>query len=69
MGTDEAKQTYILRGAVAECVNAIARRRALRQFNVRGRLKARAVMLWHALAHNLRRALTLAPRIALGGAT
>lgn len=68
MGTDEARQTYILRGAVAECVNAIARNRALRQFNVRGRIKARAVMLWHALAHNLRRALVLAPHIALGGA-
>lgn len=68
MGTPEARATYIQRAATAECVNAIARNRALKQFNVRGRLKAQAVMLWHALAHNLRRALTIAPTIALGAA-
>lgn len=68
MGIDEAKATYVLRAATAECVNAIARNRALKQFNVRGRLKARAVLLWHALAHNLRRALTIAPTVALGAA-
>lgn len=66
MGTDEAKATYLWRGATAECVNAIARNRGLQQFNVRGRVKVRAVLLWHAIAHNLRRALTLAPAAALG---
>ena len=68
MGTDDAKAACVLRGATAECVNAIARDRALQQSNVRGRLKARAVLLWHAIAHNLRRALTLASTVALGAA-
>lgn len=69
MGTDEAKAAYRGRGATAECVNAIARNRAVQQLNVRGRLKARAVLLWNAIAHNLRRATTLAPQVALGVAT
>jgi hypothetical protein len=27
----------------------------LQRFNVRGMIKARAVLLWHVLAHNLKR--------------
>ena len=46
MGTDEAKQIfYKERTSTAECVNAIARNRGLRQFNVRGLVKAKAVIL------------------------
>ena len=59
MGTDEAKEIYKERASTAECVNAIARNRGLRQFLVRGLAKVRAVALWYALAHNLMRALTL----------
>ena len=68
MGEDDAKAAYVQRGSTAECVNAIARNRALQQYTVRGRLKTRAVLLWHALAHNLRRAMTLAPHVALEAA-
>jgi len=59
MGTPEARQIYKLRGATAECVNAIARNRGLQQLRVRGLVKARAVLLWYAIAHNLMRRLSL----------
>jgi transposase len=59
MGTDEAKQIYKERAATAECVNAIARNRGLRQFTVRGLLKAKAVILWYVIAHNLMRTIAL----------
>ncbi|MFH1732323.1 MAG: transposase, partial [Planctomycetota bacterium] len=59
MGTDAAKEIYKERASTAECVNAIARNRGLRQFLVRGLKKVRAVALWYALAHNLMRAVTL----------
>ena len=59
MGTAEAKEIYKQRAATAECVNAIARNRNLWFIRVRGLVKARAIALWYALAHNLRRALAL----------
>ena len=59
MATPEAQQIYRERAATAECVNAIARNRGLTAFRVRGRLKARAVLVWYALAHNLMRAASL----------
>jgi transposase len=59
MGTDAAKTVYKLRAATAECINAIARNRGLQQFRVRGLQKARAVLLWFALAHNLMRSVEL----------
>jgi transposase len=55
MGTPAAKELYKERASTAECVNAIARNRGLRQFLVRGLEKVRAVALWYALAHNLMR--------------
>jgi transposase len=55
MATDEAKEIYRERAASAEWVNAQARNRGLRQFGVRGMVKAKAVVLWYALAHNLMR--------------
>ena len=57
MGTEQAKTVYKQRAATAECVNAQARNRGLRQFLVRGIEKVRAVLLWYALAHNLLRAV------------
>ena len=59
MGTDEAKQIYKQRAASIECTNAHLRNRGLQRFNVRGLGKARAVLLWHALAHNLKRMMAL----------
>ncbi len=46
MATDQAKAIYRERAATAECVNALARGRALVQLTVRGRIKALAVALW-----------------------
>lgn len=69
MATDEAKTIYKERAATAECVNALARNRGLQRFPVRGLRKARAIALWHALAHNLMRAVALraaaAARVAM----
>ena len=59
MGTDEAKQVYKERAASIECTNAHLRNRGLQRFNVCSLSKARAVLLWHALAHNLRRMMAL----------
>ena len=58
MGTEEAKEIYKERAATAECVNAIARNRGLRQFTVRGLEKIKTVVLWYVLAHNMMRAHT-----------
>jgi len=64
MGTPEAQAIYKERAATAECVNAQARSRGLRQLPVRGLAKVRVIALWYALAHNLMRAFALG---ALGG--
>jgi len=68
MGMAAAKEIYKERASTAECVNAIARNRGLRQFLVRGLSKVRAVALWFALAHNLMRAVALRaqPAVAIG---
>ncbi|HEX5138752.1 MAG TPA: IS1182 family transposase [Planctomycetota bacterium] len=67
MGTAEAKEIYKERAATAECVNAIARNRGLRQFLVRGAGKATAIVLWFALAHNMMRGVELLGSWARGG--
>jgi hypothetical protein len=59
MASDEAKAIYRQRAATAECVNALARNRGLQRFPVRGLWKAKAVALWYALAHNLKRGFAL----------
>ena len=63
MSSDLAKTLYVRRGATVECANAQLRRRGLARLNVCGLAKARAVLLWHALAHNLMRmrSLQIAP--------
>jgi hypothetical protein len=53
MQTEAAKVIYKLRAQTIEWANAGVRQRGLRQFGVRGQLKARAVLLWFALIHNL----------------
>lgn len=59
MASDQARAIYKERGASVECANAQLRRRDLWRFNVCGLLKARAVLMWHALAHNLQRMIAL----------
>lgn len=59
MGTTEGKEIYKQRAATAECANANVRNRGLVRLIVRGARKVRAVLLWHALAHNVLRALAL----------
>jgi transposase len=68
MQTEEAKTIYKERASTAECVNAIARNRGLRQFLVRGLRKTRAVALWYVLAHNMMRSFALgqAAKLATG---
>lgn len=59
MGTEEAKAIYKERAATAECVNALSRNRGLHQLPVRGRLKAKVILLWQALVQNLMRMFAL----------
>lgn len=66
MGSAEAQRAYRERGATAEWVNAGTRHRGLYQVRVRGRLKVLAVLLWQALADNLRRAVALRASRAAG---
>jgi transposase len=58
MASDSGKQTYRKR-AEHECVNARGRRMGLQQLTVRGKQKARTVLLWFALAHNMLRSFAL----------
>ena len=54
MGTAAAKETYKLRAATAECVNAQARaQEGVQQSAVRGLAKNRCLAVWVALTHNL----------------
>jgi transposase len=55
MASDEGRAIYQQRAATSEWVNAGARGRGLQQIPVRGRAKARAIALWHAIGHNLTR--------------
>ncbi len=64
MVTPEAKEIYKQRAATVECVNAQARNRGLQRLLVRGLHKARVVLLWFAIAHNLMRSLSLGAGLA-----
>src|SRR3954467_1658327 len=64
MGTAEAKEIYKQRAATVECVNAQARNRGLQRLLVRGLEKARAILLWFAIAHNVVRSLSLGAGLA-----
>jgi transposase len=59
MQTEVAKAKYKQRAATVEWANALARNRGLYRLLVRGIRKARAVLLWYALAHNLLQGLNL----------
>jgi transposase len=62
MGTTKAKKIYKERAATAECVNAQARNRGLRQFMVRGLGKVKSVATWFAIAQNMARSFALQPQ-------
>jgi transposase len=59
METDEAKAIYKQRGPTAEWVNAQFRNQGLLRILVRGAKKALAVVLLHAITHNMRRGWAL----------
>lgn len=64
MQTDEAKQQYRYRGAIAERINADLRtHRTLDSLGVRGLPKVHAWALWLALAHNMMRSMELVPHL------
>lgn len=65
MGTKTAKKIYKERAATAECVNAQARNRGLRQFVVRGLAKVKTVATWFAITQNMARSFALQPRPAV----
>lgn len=60
MATDAAQVIYKLRAQTIEWANAGLRQRGLYAFRVRGARKARSVLTWFALIHNLLRGLALA---------
>ena len=64
MVTAEAKAKYKDRAATVEWANALLRQRGLQRFLVRGIHKARAVLLWFVLAHNLMQTIALRQRRA-----
>ena len=68
MNEDAAKDIYKERAATAECTNAQARNRGLRQFLVRGVDKVKAVAFLHGLTHNMVCGWRLIP-IAAGNPT
>ena len=57
--TSEAGKALYKQRAQAECPNAWARRMGLTRLLMRGKDKARAVLLWFALAHNMLRGFAL----------
>jgi hypothetical protein len=62
--TPRAKHPFRVCAATSECANAIARNRGFDKLRVRGRAKAKAILLWYALAHNAIRALSLRAALA-----
>lgn len=67
MATEEAKGIYKGRAPTIELANAQARNHGLTRLLVRGKAKALAVALWHAVAHNVRRWFSLRAEAALAG--
>jgi transposase len=64
MKGDEAKEVYKQRAATVECVNAQTRNRGLLRLMVRGLEKVKAIALWYAIAHNVRRYFSLRGQVA-----
>lgn len=53
MNSLRGKEIYKERASSIELVNALLRNRGLLKFNVRGKQKAKSVLLWYVLVHNL----------------
>jgi transposase len=53
MNSVGGKEIYKKRASSIELVNALLRNRGLLKFNVRGKQKAKSVLLWYVLVHNL----------------
>jgi transposase len=62
MGTEAAQEIYQRRAATAEWANARLRNFGLQQMRVRGLVKARAVVMLFAMAHNLLQTVLLKGR-------
>ncbi|MGH6915937.1 MAG: transposase, partial [Geminicoccales bacterium] len=56
--------SWMRRRGEAELIHATFRNRGLQRFNVRGAFKTKAVLLFHALAHNITTALRLTAAVA-----
>jgi transposase len=67
MKTDEAKRIYNERASTIACCNAQARNRGLIRLLVRGLEKVKALALWYAIAHNVRRGFSLRGQLATAG--
>lgn len=67
MGTAEAQEKYKQRGK-CEWTNAQCRNRGLQQFLVRGLQKAKSVVLWYVMVHNLFRGVALRAERAMAAA-
>ena len=64
MGTEEAQAIYRRRAPAAEFPNAVCRNQGLNQFSVRGLVKAKSQVLWHALSYNFRRFMNLKDQVS-----
>jgi hypothetical protein len=53
MNSSQGKEIYKQRASSIEWVNALARKRGLHQFGIRGKQKVKSALLWFALVHNL----------------
>jgi transposase len=53
MNSSQGKEIYKQRASSIEWVNALARKRGLHQFGIRGKQKVKCALLWFALVHNL----------------
>ena len=53
MNSLQGKEIYKQRASSIEWVNALARKRGLHQFGIRGKQKVKCALLWFALVHNL----------------
>ena len=70
MQTQQAKNIYRQRGAVAEFPNAwIKDKLGLRQFRLRGLIKVKLEILWAALTYNIQQWIRLSWRPGLAQAT
>jgi transposase len=63
MSTPDAIEKYKKRAATVEWANALARMRGLYRLLVRGVRKAKAVLIWYALAHNLMQELRVGSKL------